>query len=91
MMTNARNAKNKQINTQHANRQNESINTNKSTICQALLSWKMLNLKSKRMHENTTKVIEDWSTSSPNREKGEVMCHGGMCQIKEGDDQALVK
>ena len=40
------------INTQHANYQNESIVTNKSTICQALLSWKMLNVKSKRMYEN---------------------------------------
>ena len=90
-MTSAQNEKSKQINTQHANYQNESIVTDKSTICQALLSWKMLNLKSKRMHENTTKVIEDWSTSSPNREKGEVMCRGGMCRIKEGDDQALVR
>ena len=51
--------KTSKINTQHANCQNESINTNKSAICQALPSWKMLNLKSKRMHENTTKVIED--------------------------------
>ena len=48
MMTNARNTKSKQINSQHANCQNESIVTNKSTICQALPSWKMLNLKSKR-------------------------------------------
>ena len=48
MMTSAQNAKSKQINTQHANCQNESIVTNKSTICQALSSWKMLNLKSKR-------------------------------------------
>ena len=47
-MTSAQNAKNKQINTQHANYQNESIATNKSAICQALPSWKMLNLKSKR-------------------------------------------
>ena len=58
-MTNVRNAKNKQINTQHADCQSENIVTNKSTICQALPSWKMLNLKSKRMYENTTKVIED--------------------------------
>ena len=47
-MTNAQNARSKQINTQHANYQNESIITNKSTICQALPSWKMLNPKSKR-------------------------------------------
>ena len=47
-MTSAKDAKSKQINTQHANCQNESIITNKSTICQALPSWKMLNLKSKR-------------------------------------------
>ena len=70
MITSAQNEKSKQINTQHANYQNESIVTDKSTICQTLLSWKMLNLKSKRMYENTTKVIEDRSTSSPNREKG---------------------
>ena len=44
-MTSAQNAKNKQINTQHANYQNESIATNKSAICQALPSWKILNLK----------------------------------------------
>ena len=51
-MTSAQNVKNKQINTQHANCQSENIVTNKSTICQALLSWKMLNVKSKRMYEN---------------------------------------
>ena len=78
------------INTHRANYQNESIITNKSTICQALPSWKMLNLKSKRMYENITKAIEDWSTSLPNQEKGEVMCDGGMCRIKEGDGQAPV-
>ena len=48
MMTNAQNAKMKQINTQYANYQNESIITNKSTIYQTLPSWKMLNPKSKR-------------------------------------------
>ena len=32
-MTSAQNAKSKQINTQHANYKNESIVTNKSTIC----------------------------------------------------------
>ena len=48
MMTSAQNAKSKQINTQHVNCQIESIITNKSTIYQALPSWKMLNLKSKR-------------------------------------------
>ena len=48
MMTSAQNAKSKQINTQHANCQDESIITNKSTIYQALPLWKMLNLKSKR-------------------------------------------
>ena len=47
-MTSAQNAKSKQINTQHANYQNESIITNKSAICQALPSRKMLNLKSTR-------------------------------------------
>ena len=47
--------------------------------------------KVQKMYENTTKVIEDRSTSSPNRERGEVMCHGEMCGIKEGDDQALVR
>ena len=47
-MTSAQNEKSKQINTQHANFQNESIITNKSTIYQAFPSWKMLNLKSKR-------------------------------------------
>ena len=47
-MTNAQNAKSKQNDTEHANYQNESTITNKSTIYQALLSWKMLNLKSKR-------------------------------------------
>ena len=79
------------INTHRANYQNESIITNESAICQALPSWKMLNLKSKRMYENITKAIEDWSTSPPNKEKGEVMCHGKMCRIKEGDDQAMVR
>ena len=49
MMISAQNAKSKQINTQYANYQNESIITNKSTICQALPSWKMLNPKSKRI------------------------------------------
>ena len=48
MMTSAQNTKSKQINTQHANYQNENIITNKSTICQALSSWKMLNPKFKR-------------------------------------------
>ena len=47
------------INTHRANYQNESIITNKLAICQALPSWKMLNLKSKRMYENITKTIED--------------------------------
>ena len=46
--------------------------------------------KVRKMYESTTKVIEDRSTSPPNRERGEVMCHGEMCRIKEGDDQALV-
>ena len=82
--------KNKQINTQHANCQSENIVTNKSTIYQALPSWKMLNLKSKRMYENTTKVIEDWSTSPHNQERGEVMGHGKMWRIKEGDGQVPV-
>ena len=48
MMTSAQNVKSKQINTQHANYQNESIATNKSAICQALPLWKILNLKSER-------------------------------------------
>ena len=47
MMTSAQNAKSKQINTQLANYQNQNIITKKSTIYQALPSWKMLNLKSK--------------------------------------------
>ena len=47
--------------------------------------------KVQKIYENTTKVIEDWSTSSPNRDRSEVMCYGGMCKIKEGDDQALVR
>ena len=42
--------------------------------------------KVRKMYESTTKVIEDRSTSPPNRERGEVMCHGEMCRIKEGDD-----
>ena len=46
--------------------------------------------KVRKMHESTTKAIEDGSTSLPNRERGEVMCHDGMCRIKKGDDQALV-
>ena len=46
--------------------------------------------KVRKMYESITKVIEDRSTSPPNRERGEVMCHGEMCRIKEGDDQALV-
>ena len=44
-----------------------------------------------KIYESTTKMIEDYSTSPPNRERGEVMCHGGMCKIKEGDDQARVR
>ena len=47
-MTNAQNMKSKQINTRHAKYQNENIITNKLTICQALPSWKMLNLKSEK-------------------------------------------
>ena len=47
-MISAQNATRKQIDTQHANYQNENIITNKSAICQALPSWKMLNLKSER-------------------------------------------
>ena len=46
--------------------------------------------KVRKMYESITKVIEDGSTSPPDRERGEVMCHGMMCRIKEGDDQALV-
>ena len=49
MVTSAQNENSKQINTQHANCQSENIITNKSTICQALPSWKMLNPKSKRI------------------------------------------
>ena len=47
--------------------------------------------KVQKMYDNTTKVIEDWSTSPPNWEKGEVMRHGGMWRIKEGDDRARVR
>ena len=47
--------------------------------------------KVQKMYENTTKVIEDWSTSPSNQDRGKVMCHGGMCKIKEGDDQARVR
>ena len=47
-MISTQNAKRKQINTQHANYQNESIITNKSIIYQALPTCKMLNLKYKR-------------------------------------------
>ena len=47
-MTSGQNTKSKQVNTKHANCQNESIITNKSTIYQALPLGKMLNLKSKR-------------------------------------------
>ena len=46
--------------------------------------------KVRNINENTTKVIEDWYTSFPNQERGEVMCHGGMCKIKESDDRAMV-
>ena len=41
--------------------------------------------KVRKIYESTTKVIEDRSTSSPNRGRGEVMCNGKMCGIKEGD------
>ena len=47
--------------------------------------------KVQKMYDNTTKVIKDWSTSPTNRDRDEVMCHGGMCRIKESDDQALVR
>ena len=60
-MTSAQNAKSKQINTQHANCQDESIITNKSTICQTLPSWKRLNLKSTRcMKEQPRKSKTDY-------------------------------
>ena len=58
-MTNARNAKNKQINTQHANYQNESIVTNKSTDLSGPAIMEDVEPKVRKMHENTTKVIED--------------------------------
>ena len=50
-----------------------------------------IELKVWKMYESTNKVIDDWSTSPPNRESGEVMCHGEMSRITEGDDQALVR
>ena len=90
-MTSAQNEKSKQINTQHANYQNESIVTNKSTDLSGPAIMEDVEPKVQKMYENITKVIEDWSTSPPNQEKGEVMCYGGMCRIKEGDDQALVR
>ena len=61
VMTNAWNTKSKQINAQHDNCQSENIVTNKSTICQVLLSWKMLNLKSERC----MKAQPKWSRTDP--------------------------
>ena len=43
-MIDTQDVKCKQVKTQYANCQNENIIINKSTICQALPSWKMLNL-----------------------------------------------
>ena len=57
MVTSAQNENSKQINTQHANCQSENIITNKSTICQVLPSWKMLNLKSKRCMKAQSKKM----------------------------------
>ena len=58
-MTSAKEANSKQINTQHANCQNESIITNKSAICQAPAIMEDVEPKVRKMYESTTKVIED--------------------------------
>ena len=47
--------------------------------------------KVQKMYENTTKVIEDRSMSPLNRNRGEVMCQGGISRTTENDDQALVR
>ena len=59
MMTSAQNEKSKQINTQHANYQNESIVTNKSTDLSGPAIMEDVEPKVQKMYENTTKVIED--------------------------------
>ena len=70
------------VNTHRANCQNENLS--------GLTIMEDVEPKVQKMYDNTTKVIEDWSTYPPNRDRDEVMCHDGMCRIKEGDDQALV-
>ena len=65
--------KGKQINTQHVNCQNESIITKKNNLSGPAI---MEDVKPKvhKMYESTTKEIEDWSTSSPNQERGVKSC-----------------
>ena len=58
-MISAQNAKSKQINTQHANYQNESIVTNKSTDLSGPAIMEDVEPKVQKMYENITKVIED--------------------------------
>ena len=58
-MISAQNAKCKQINTQHANYQNESIVTNKSTDLSGPAIMEDVEPKVRKMYENTTKVIKD--------------------------------
>ena len=72
MMTSAQNAKSKQINTQHANYQNESIIIINQQSGIAIMED--VEPKVQKMYESTTKEIEDWSTSSPNQERGVKSC-----------------
>ena len=58
-MTSAQNETSKQTNIQHANYQNESIVTNKSTDLSGPAIMEDVEPKVRKMYENTTKVIED--------------------------------
>ena len=58
-MTSAQKGKSKQINTRHANYQNESIVTNKSTDLSGPAIMEDVEPKVRKMYESTTKVIKD--------------------------------
>ena len=57
----------------------------KSVICQPLLSWKILNPKSKRcMKARPEDSKTDLHHPLIKRVRCEVMCHSEMCGLKEG-------
>ena len=63
-----------------------SLKKKKSIICLALLSWKMLNPKSKRcMKAPQEDSRTDLHHFLIKRVRCEVMCHGEMCGPNEGN------